>query len=382
MSETLLQEAEAIIDDVVSDLDSIAASLAKIAEELACFCSGTLIRTIRGDVAVEELSVGDIVVTASGAHRPIRWIGHRKVDCTRYADPKAAYPVRIAANAFGAGKPERDLFVSQHHALCLNVIDEVLIPVSELINGATVSRFETDEVTYWHVELDSHDILLSNGMPTESYIDVGNRSFFMESETVALDAYPDRIPQDLSDYCRPFVNQGAVVGALRERLRHRALGLNWSIGGSAHADLHLVADGVRIEPDLSGLRARFVVPASAKDVWLVSATTVPEHVGANEDRRTLGVCIQTIGIDDGLDFRSTVESSDQRLTVGFHAAEEAQRWTTGRARLPATLWETCRGAFFLRVDLARPAPARWIAPEAVAPAVKHHGAERTVAAAA
>ena len=370
--ETVFEEAETVVKDVVSDLDSIAKSLAELAKELSvCFASGTLIRTVRGDVAVEALSLDDIVITASGAHRPILWIGHRKIDCTRHPDPDAVHPVRIVANAFGAGKPERDLFVSSGHALCVSVIDDVLVPAYALINGATVSRFATDEVTYWHVELDSHDVLLANGMPAESFIDVGNRSFFTENETVTLDARPDRAPKTLGDYCCPFVGEGPLVQVLRERLRHRALSLNWSIGGSPHAALHLVADGVRIEADLSGLKARFIVPAQAKDVWLVSETCVPEHVGLSEDTRSLGVCIGGISIDDGLDLRSTVEPSDPRLADGFHPAEGTLRWTMGRARLPATLWEGCRGMFFLRVDLASATGPRWMAPEATKPAMAH-----------
>ena len=370
--ETELEKVETVIEDVVSDLDSIAKSLAEIAQELSmCFASGTLIRTVRGDVAVEALKLDDMVVTASGAHRPIKWIGHRKVDCTRHPDPTAVHPVRILANAFGAGKPERDLFVSAGHALCVSVIDDVLVPASALINGATVSRFATDEVTYWHVELDKHDILLANGMPAESFIDVGNRSFFMESEAVALDATPDGSPKSLSDYCCPFIGEGALVKALRNQLRQRALGLNWSLGGSPHAELHLVADGVRIEPDLSGLSARFVVPASAKDVWLVSETCIPAHVGESDDGRILGVCIGAISIDDGLDLRGMVGPGDDRLADGFHPAEETLRWTNGRARLPASLWEGCRGVFFLRLDLAAATNPRWIASQAAKPAIEH-----------
>ena len=331
-------------------------------------CS-TSIRTTRGDVAVEELTLDDIAVTVSGAHRPIRWIGHRKIDCTRHADPKTVHPVRITANAFGSGKPERDLFVSPGHSVCVHVLDEVLVPASTLINGTTVSRYETDEVTYWHIELDSHDILLANGLPAESFIDVGNRSFFVESDSVALDSLPDSATKSLTDYCRPFIDGGAPIKALRERLRHRAFALNWFIGGSPHAEVHLLVDGVRIKPDLSGLTARFVVPAAARDVWLLSETTVPEHVGLNEDTRCLGVCVGAISIDDGLDTRTTVEPADPRLIDGFYPAEAAYRWTKGRAHLPATLWEGCRGMFFLRVELAMATAPRWIAPEAAQPAV-------------
>lgn len=63
-----------------------------------CFRSGTLILTESGEVAVEHLAVGDSVVTASGAHRPIVWIGHRTTDCVRHPRSKAVWPVRVIAN--------------------------------------------------------------------------------------------------------------------------------------------------------------------------------------------------------------------------------------------------------------------------------------------
>ncbi len=76
-----------------------------------CYCAGTLILTEHGEVPVERLATGDRVVTAAGAHRPIRWIGHRTVDLRGHPNPAAVQPIRIAAHAFGENKPSRDLFV-------------------------------------------------------------------------------------------------------------------------------------------------------------------------------------------------------------------------------------------------------------------------------
>ena len=131
--------------------------------------------------------------------------------------------------------------------------------------------------------------------------------------------------------------------------------------------MHLIADGERIEPDVEDLSARFVVPASAQELWLVSQTSVPKHIGLNEDERTLGVCLAGLSIDDGLDPRRAIALDDPRLGLGFHGVEaEADRcirWMNGRALLPKSLWAGCRGAFFLRLDLATPALPRWVAPE-------------------
>ena len=61
------------------------------------------------------------------------------------------------------------------------MLGEVLIPAMNLVNGATIARASLDEVTLWHVELDSHDILVANNLPAESYLAMGNRGFFEEA---------------------------------------------------------------------------------------------------------------------------------------------------------------------------------------------------------
>ena len=92
-----------------------------------CYVSGTLIRTTRGEVAVEDLEVGDDVLTACGAARPIKWLGHRTIDCRHHPRPGDVHPVRIAAHAFGENQPVRNLVVSPGHSICIDIAGEVLI---------------------------------------------------------------------------------------------------------------------------------------------------------------------------------------------------------------------------------------------------------------
>ena len=72
-----------------------------------CYAAGTFIMTDRGEITVEDLSAGDHVMTISGASRPIRWIGHRRIDCSRHPDPRQVWPVCVRAGAFGEGLPRR-----------------------------------------------------------------------------------------------------------------------------------------------------------------------------------------------------------------------------------------------------------------------------------
>ncbi|KQT46536.1 hypothetical protein ASG52_12455 [Methylobacterium sp. Leaf456] len=336
-----------------------------------CYGPGTHLRLWRGgceaEVPVEHLRLGDLAVTASGEHRPIRWIGHRTLAPRRQREPQVAMPVRIAAHAFGQGRPARDLTVSPAHAIAVDVLGEVLIPACRLINGTTITQVEAETITYWHIELDSHDILLAEGLPSESYLDCGNRRFFANAEATDLLAGPDTRSDGPLPFCRPFHEAGPLVDLVRARLRDRAVALGWCKVEEAFAGLHLVADGRAIRPDMQGLTARFVVPASARDVRLVSETSVPAHVvpDTSDDRR-LGVALAALTIDDGLTSARPIALDDARLGEGFHAVNGGARWTDGSAALPADLWAGCKGSFFLRVELAVAALPRWIAPSETA----------------
>ena len=339
--------------------------------EVVCFCSGTRIRAATGDTAVEDLKIGDLVVTSSGARRPIRWLGHRTIDGRRHPRPHEVLPVRIAAHAFGPQRPARDLLLSPGHSVCVDAVGEVLIPAAALVNGTTIRQEPVERVTYWHVELESHDVILAENLPCESYLDMGNRGFFAEAGVPALHASPDISAADHADFCRPFHQDGPVVAFVRERLAARAPDLGWRLDHAPFADLHLLADGRRVEPETRGLSARFLLPADAEEVWLVSETGVPAEIGVARDLRALGVCVGGLAVDDGFGSPRAVSADHSLLCAGFHELEDGpQRWTAGRARLPRELWAECRGDVFLRVDLTRPALPRWVAPVAAADAAE------------
>jgi len=122
----------------------------------------------------------------SGGLRRIRWIGSRKVDCGRHPRPREVWPVRVRKDAFAPGLPSRDLVLSLDHAL---VIDRALIPVRYLINETSIAQDEVQEITYWHIELDTHDVVLAEGVPAESFLDTGNRASFAGGQTQNL--HPD-----------------------------------------------------------------------------------------------------------------------------------------------------------------------------------------------
>jgi hypothetical protein len=178
---------------------------------IACFRRGTRIATARGEIEIEQLRIGDLARTATGALRPIIWIGHRRVDCRRHPDPGGVWPVRVCAHAFGDNVPARDLWLSPGHNIAW---EGVLMPVCALANGRSIAHVECDAVEYWHVELDAHDLLLSEGFPSESYLDCGNRSAFANASG-ALALFPDFAPRAEAQTCLPLVKDGLPVDSAR-----------------------------------------------------------------------------------------------------------------------------------------------------------------------
>jgi Hint domain len=143
---------------------------------LACFALGTRILTDAGEVPVEEIWPGDRVPgQLSGRSRRVCWVGRRTVEVADHPRPWDVAPVRIRAHAFAPNRPARDLRLSPDHAV---LVGGVLIPVRYLVNGATVVQQLVPRITYLHIELEAHDVLLAEAMPCESFLDTGNRGAF------------------------------------------------------------------------------------------------------------------------------------------------------------------------------------------------------------
>ena len=307
-----------------------------------CFCKGTQILTPEGEVGVETLAVGDLVVTKGGKHRPVVWIGKGKVLATR-GQRGPATPVIVRKGALGPNVPNRDLHVTKAHSL---YFDGVFVPVEFLVNHRSIVWDDrAQEVEIYHVELESHDILIANGAPAESYRDDGNRWLFQNSN----DGW-NGAPQE--PYA-PVLTGGLVVDLIWERLLDRA-GPRKPLAMTDDADLHLVVDGIRLGvSEIAGNSRVFFIPGTPSAVTIASRDVVPVEWGIARDSRALGVAVRKIELHRG-DAYVAVAADDPRLADGFHdyEAEEGIRWTNGRATLsPEVLAVPGRGALKLVLTL-------------------------------
>jgi collagen type I alpha len=200
-----------------------AAQMLALQFDVACFAVGTRIATPSGEVAVDRLRVGHEVLGPWGERMAVRWLGHRRVDCARHPTPADVLPVRVRAHAFRPGVPARDVLLSPDHAVFLAppCMRPVLIPVRFLIDGESVIQERRARVTYWHVELERHAVLLAEGLPCESYLDTGNRDAFVNGGA-AVQIHPDfAVRRWEAHACAPQVRGGPALHWARASLAAR-----------------------------------------------------------------------------------------------------------------------------------------------------------------
>jgi hypothetical protein len=187
-----------------------------------CYCAGTLVRTARGNEAVETLKIGDEVMTASGALRPIKWIGRRSYGHRFIMGRKDVLPVCIKAGALADNVPARDLWISPHHAMFFaDARGGVLIEAKDLVNGSSIVQAQNvDKVEYFHIELNSHDVIIAEGALSETFIDDDCRGMFHNAQD--YDALYGEEEQAPARYCAPRLDEGYEVEAVRRHLAARA----------------------------------------------------------------------------------------------------------------------------------------------------------------
>ncbi|MFT8612052.1 MAG: Hint domain-containing protein [Gluconobacter oxydans] len=324
-----------------------------------CYLTGTLIRTDHGDVKVEDIQIGDLVAVLDDekAFRPVIWTGYRDtiVSPSEHSED-AGYPIRIRANAFGENQPARDLLVTPEHCI---YVDGGFVPARMLVNGTSI--FYDHSIThyrYHHFETDRHSVVLAENLPSESYLDTGNRQsfttnvspLFAPAKSWAAAAAPLKIAPE-------------QVQPVYERLCERAESLGM---GRPTVPATITDPGLEVFT-LTGQRLRrmrhtgdqflFEIPAGIDKVIIRSRSSRPSDVIGPfcDDRRSLGVLIGNVKLWDSRESR-VIDTHLNTDLPGWHQREHPDlRWTNGSATLPLGYREpTGNGVLCIQIVNAGP----------------------------
>jgi hypothetical protein len=297
---------------------------------LPCFAAGTSILTASGYVPVEQLNPGDHVITESGAALPIRWIGWRGIDFSRHPRPDAVRPIRIETGAVAPGVPSRPLILSPDHALFL---ERHLVPVKLLVNGATIIRDEAcRNITYFHIELAHHDIILAENLAVETYLDTGNRNAFANSHGKPHAAPVFGRGRQWNDFaCADLCLAGPTLQNIRRALFARTAASGFRIETDFHIALRH-ANQLIANLDGPVRQATFELPPDdLRHITISSGCFVPAEFSEGreleDDWRRLGLAIGEISFGD----RKTNLGAVAISGVHPRGAGDMAEWTDGDA---------------------------------------------------
>jgi hypothetical protein len=293
-----------------------------------CFAAGTHILTETGEVRVEDIRPGDMVILAEDDPAPVKWVGARELRLDQHPMPESVRPVRIAAGALAMGVPERDLVVSPDHGIYL---EGSLVQAKDLIDGVVITQdWQVNSVSYFHLEFNEHTILLAEGAAVESYLDTGHRGVFKNAAAPLL-LHPDLMQiRRQAGSVAPLVTGGEALAAIRSRLHARKLMLGFAVNEISRVGLLIGAEMLAPFEEGAG-RVSFKIPAGVSEAILASPVFVPAEIDpSSNDRRLLGLAIAEILIDGKIVPLAQVMNAED---VHKRSPREPATWTRGAVRL-------------------------------------------------
>ncbi|MGO4513748.1 Hint domain-containing protein [Bradyrhizobium sp. MOS001] len=182
-----------------------------------CFGRGTLIQTVHGEVPIEHLTIGELVITANGAI-PIKWIGRRTI--RRNASARwhpSVMPIRVARFALDDQTPRKDLYLSEGHSL---LIDGFLIPVKHLVNERSIAIDrgveKSETIEYFSIELDTHQVIFAEGAAAETFRYAGDQiAWDNRDEYEDLYGREHKVMPPFAPHCRYKGGRAEVSALLR-----------------------------------------------------------------------------------------------------------------------------------------------------------------------
>jgi len=181
-----------------------------------CFLRGTHILTPQGEVRIEDLRIGDLVEVVRGEAMPIKWIGRNTFKKSGSSWPESIVPIRVSRNAIEAQTPHTDLYLSPGHAL---FIDGLLMPVKDLVNETSIATAlppGVEVIEYFHIVLDTHEVVLAEGVPAETLLMTSGKEYetftnFVEYERL----YPNEPGFVMSSFAPRYNGWAHVMALLR-----------------------------------------------------------------------------------------------------------------------------------------------------------------------
>jgi hypothetical protein len=158
------------------------------------FTHGTMITLATGaQCAVEDLKVGDRVLTRDNGPQDIRWIGHITMRASG-----AFAPIVIKAGTLHnlndlVVSPDHRLFIYQRSDELGAGRNELLIRARHLVNGDTIYVRTGGYVDYYQMLFDHHQIIFAEGIAAESMLVDERTSAALPEDLSAL--LPDILPQ-------------------------------------------------------------------------------------------------------------------------------------------------------------------------------------------
>lgn len=355
-----------------------------------CFLAGSLIDTPEGPRKVEDLKRGDMILTYDPATgqtlpQPITWTGKDQVQInTSLPMDMAGYPVRIKKDALADGIPSSDLLITAEHCLFL---EGRFVPARMIVNGRSIyfdtadhapsgtKRTHGSRYDIFHIETETHSIIVSNGVLTESYLDTGNRHGFLQN---GQNPNKNVIDYDFSakplswqnDAAAPLDTTQDFVAPLHHNLLERADALQFPIQHSYKAEavsddpaFQLITDKGTVlhEQRMTNGYKIFSIPAGTEHLVLTSRTGRPYDIHGPfvDDRRPLGLLVgEILYFHSGQSITVDAHLTNETLDGWFDLEQEAMRWTDGAAMLPlpSSTYENISGMGLLAIKVLASGP--------------------------
>ncbi len=313
-----------------------------------CYLAGTLIETTNGLKTIEKIEVGDLIYTYKGTikiPKPVIWIGsgYHNVQANQ-PDDIAGYAIHIIKNALADYVPYKDMFITPEHCL---YIDGKFIPARMLVNNHSIYYdYSKSKYTYYHLELEEHGVINADGALSESFLNTNNhQNFYNPKKVIKLKEKTKNWAQDAA---AALVTKQEIVKPIYDYLKQRALQLNLQTiteeqKTTNFSNLYIITDkGKVIFPKCCKTQFGnyiFVLSNPVHYIYIVSNSSRPSDIIGPyvDDRRNLGVLIESITLFDQKNNHSITTHLEAKQLSGWHDQEnESFRWTNGYALLPLT----------------------------------------------